>query len=261
MATGRKHATPASTAADPREEFLDIAGHELRTPITALKGHVQLLQRRLRKQEGRDADLAELDKMVYQIERISHQLDVYLSASHIVRDKFAVTRAEMDLVAVVRRIVSIYAAGISGHTIQLQLDDDQIRGEWDRRRVEEAVSALLNNAVKYSPGGTIIVHLERSGDSARVEVHDPGIGVPAAERHNIFAAYSHGSNVENAGAGLGLHVAREAVRRQGGRIGVRARPGGGSIFWFTLPLMPTPTTHPKRRPQTVAPAQLTSERA
>lgn len=230
---------PPDIATDPREEFLDIVGHELRTPITALKGHVQLLQRRLRKQEGRDSDLTELNKMVYQIERINHQLDVYLSASHLVRDKFAIMPAEMDLVAVVRRVVSVYDAGISGHTIELESDADEIRGTWDRRRIEEAVSALLTNAVKYSSGGSILVQISHSSTSARVQVHDRGVGVPAAERRSIFNAYTHGSNVENAGPGLGLHVAREAVRRQGGRIGVRARPGGGSVFWFTIPFMPT----------------------
>lgn len=237
MATVRKR-TPSTQSTDPRGEFLDIAGHELRTPITALKGHVQLLQRRLRKQEGRENDLTELDKMVYQIERINHQLDVYLGASHIARAKYAVAPVETDLVAVVRRIVAIYEAGSTAHAIELRSDDEHITGIWDRKRLEEVVSALLANAVKFSSGGEIIIHLSRTGDSARVEVSDRGVGVPTSDRRMIFDAYTHGSNVENSGAGLGLYIAREAIRRQGGRIGMRAHPGGGSIFWFTLPFVP-----------------------
>lgn len=230
--------TNTTDATDPREEFLDIASHELRTPITALKGHVQLLQRRLRKQEGREDDLAELDKMMYQIERINHQLDIYLGASHIARDKYTMIPAETDLVTVARRLVSIYEGGITSHTIQLESDDEHIFGMWDRKRVEDALSALLANAVKFSPEGEIVVRLSRTGDAVRVEVSDRGVGVSVDERHLVFEPYAHASNAGNAGAGLGLYVAREAVRRQGGRIGVRARPGGGSVFWFTLPFVP-----------------------
>lgn len=247
MATARKH-TPPTKSDDPREEFLDIAGHELRSPITALKGHAQLLQRRLRKQEGREDDLAELNKMVYQIERISHQLDVYLGTSHITRARFAVLPTETDLVAAIRRVVSIYAAGCTGHAIRLESTDEHITGLWDRKRIEEILSALLSNAIKFSPGGEITVCISRTGDAAHVEVSDYGIGVPASERRAIFQPYRHGSNADNAGAGLGLHVAREAVRRQHGHIGVHKRPGGGSIFWFTLPFVPSvPTASTSRR--------------
>lgn len=249
MATARKH-TQHAKSDDPRDEFLDIAGHELRSPITALKGHAQLLQRRLRKQEGREDDLAEVSKMVYQIERISHQLDVYLSAFHISRDKFAILPTETDLVAAIRRVVSIFAAGCTGHTIRFESSDEHVMGVWDRKRIEAIISALLNNAIKFSPGGEITVCISRTGDAARVEVSDHGIGVPASERNAIFQPYVHGSNAENAGAGLGLHVAREAVRRQHGHIGVRARPGGGSVFWFTLPFVPpTPSASTSSRPR------------
>ncbi|HLZ24951.1 MAG TPA: HAMP domain-containing sensor histidine kinase [Ktedonobacterales bacterium] len=237
MATARKP-EPSSQADDPREEFLDHASHELRTPITALKGHVQLLQRRLRKQEGRESDLAELNKMMYQIERINHHLDIYLSASHIARHKYVVSPTETDLVSTVRRVVSLYEGGLTAHVITLQADDEQILGMWDRSRLEEAISALLANAVKFSSGGEITVNLSHAGNVARIEISDQGIGVPTSERHMIFHPYMHGSNVKNAGAGLGLYIAHEVVRRHGGRIGVRARPGGGSIFWSTLPIMP-----------------------
>ena len=240
MASSSKRAH-ATSHTDPRETFLDIAGHELRTPITALKGHVQLLQRRLRKQGGREAELAELDKMIYQVERISHELDIYLSASHITRHRFTVVLAEMDLVAAIHRIVALYQAGNPGQTIRLDTEDEHITGLWDRKRIEEIMSALLVNALKFSPTGEITVRITRTGDCARVEVSDQGVGVPAAERRAIFNPYTHGSNVENAGAGLGLHIVREAVHRHHGRVGVRARSGGGSVFWFTLPLVPPPT--------------------
>lgn len=243
MTAARKNASqkplPPSESVD---QFLDLAGHELRTPITALKGHVQLLQRRLRRDPGRAADLAELGKMMYQIERMNHELDVYLDTAHITRNRFDLSPMPCDIVALARRLVEIYAAGTTGHDIQLESAEERIEGNWDRKRLEIALSALLTNALKFSRDGEVAVRLAREGDAVRVEVSDRGVGVPPAERHRIFAAYTHASNVENSGAGLGLYVAREAVRRQGGRIGVRANPGGGSIFWLTLPLRATCNT-------------------
>jgi signal transduction histidine kinase len=92
------------------------------------------------------------------------------------------------------------------------------------------------------------VRLAREEDVVRVEVADRGIGVLPAERSRIFQAYERGSNAENAGAGLGLYVARETIRRHGGRMGVHSRSGGGSVFWFTVPL--TPATNHAQAPDT-----------
>lgn len=242
---GDTGATPGS-AGDALDEFLDLAGHELRTPITALKGQVQLLQRRLRKEPSRDADLADLGKMMYQIERLNHELDVYLEASHIARKRFDLLPAPSDLVAQSRRLVETFTAAANAHTLVLNAPDEQIVGTWDTRRLLMAIEALLTNALKFSRGGDIEVRVTRDGDMARVEVADRGIGVPSGERTRIFEAYNRGSNAENAGAGLGLYVVRETIRRHRGRVGMRARPGGGSVFWFTVPLAPVSSRRTSR---------------
>lgn len=218
------------------DQFLDIAGHELRIPITALKGKVQLMQRRLRREGGRERDLDDLDKIAYQIERLTHEVDIYLAAAHIAEHRLIVQPEMADLAAVVARLVGIYAAGTAGHAVRYESDVAELPGRFDKRRIEQALGVLLANALKYSPSGEIIVRLAEEEGMARLEVLDRGIGVPARERGRIFQRYVHGSNVENAGAGLGLYVARELVRRQGGHLGVRARPEGGSIFWVELPL-------------------------
>ncbi len=226
----------AGVAGDALDDFLDLAGHELRTPITALKGQVQLMQRRLRREPGRGADLADLGKMMYQIERLNHELDVYLEASHITRKRFGLMLAQSDLVGQIRRLVETYAGASSGHSIHVEATSDTIVGTWDARRLLMAIEVMLTNALKFSRNGDIILRVAREGDVVRVEVADRGIGVPRGERARVFTAYGRGSNAENAGAGLGLFVARETVRRHGGRMGVRTRPGGGSIFWLTVPL-------------------------
>lgn len=239
MVAVRKREAPkgAANTDDARDDFLDVAAHELRTPLTALKGHVQLLQRRMRKQGEREQDLAEMNKMMYQIERLNHQLDVYLAASHIARGKFSVMPAETDLTAVVQRILDLHRQGTTGRQFTLTVPDEPVIGVWDRKRIEQAYMAVLANAVKFSPESSEIeTHITRNADAMTIEVSDHGVGVPIAERRQVFEPYVRGSNVENTGPGLGLYIAREAIRHQGGRIGVRARPGGGSTFWLSLPL-------------------------
>jgi two-component system CheB/CheR fusion protein len=221
---------------DAQERFLDDASHELRTPITALKGQIQLMQRRVRKDPSRHGDLAELDRMLYQVQRLNHQLDVLLSATHIQQKRYDLLLAPCDIVAIIRQLMTIYTAGLNTHTLRFEPMVDELIGEWDRRRIEEVVAAMLSNAIKYSQGGTIVVRVTRLGEKAHVEVQDEGIGVSADERSSIFSAYTTGSRAVSAGIGLGLYVAREAIRRQHGRIGVRSCRGGGSSFWFELPL-------------------------
>jgi two-component system, chemotaxis family, CheB/CheR fusion protein len=230
------------TAIDPREQFLDDVSHELRMPLTALKGQIQLMQRRLRRELAHEEDLVDLGKMIYHVERLNHQLDVFLAATHIQQNRYMILPAPCDIVAVVRHLVSIYAAGTSLHTVRFESSLSEFTGEWDRRRIEEATSAFLTNAIKYSRGGEVLVRVERRDDVAIVEVRDQGIGVPARERSSIFHAYTTGSRAESVGIGLGLYVAEQAIKRQHGRIGVRsAGRGQGSVFWFELPLLPPRT--------------------
>ena len=226
-------------ASTGRTNFADVAAHELRSPLAVLKGQLQMLQRRLRRQEDREEDRAEVHKMLYQVERLNHQLDVLLDASHIAQRRYQLRPAANDLVAITRRLVEIYKMGTQGHSFLFEAGQEALVGNWDRRRLEEIVLAFLANAVKFSPGGEVVARVERRGDRARIEVMDQGRGVPAAERRRIFRAYYVASNASDGGAGLGLYVAREAAKRQGGTIGVRARPGGGSVFWCELALAPT----------------------
>ncbi len=198
------------------DEFLDVAGHELRIPITALKGQVQLMQRRLRREGGHERDLADLDKIAYQVERLTHEVDIYLAVAHIAEHRLIVQPDVGDIAAVVARLVGIYSAGTAGHVVRLESSVGSLPGIFDKRRVEQALGVLLANALKYSLSGEVVVRLRERNGAALLEVLDRGMGVLAKDRKRIFTQYGRGSNVENAGAGLGLFVARELVTRQGG---------------------------------------------
>lgn len=218
--------------------FLDIAGHDLRNPIAVLKSHVHLMQRRLNREENRDHDLRDLGRMAFQIERLVVRLDTYLEAARIAQGQFSlqVDRTPTDLGAIAHRLESVYRVASRAHTVVFDMPDKPVVAPWDSPRVELALGNLLTNALKYSPKGQVQVRIARELSVARISVTDSGIGVSEGEEEAIFEAYTHGSNVENPGVGLGLYVAREIVRSHGGEIGVISPQGEGATFWFTLPL-------------------------
>ncbi len=218
--------------------FLDIAGHDLRNPIAVLKSHVQLMQRRLNREGGRDQELHDLGRMAFQIERLVVRLDTYLEAARIAQGQFSL-RADgtaTDLGAIAHRLESVYRMASRAHTVVFDVPDEPVVAQWDSPRVELALGNFLTNALKYSPKGQIQVRIACEPSVARISVTDSGIGVPEGEEDAIFDAYTHGSNVENPGVGLGLYVAREIVRSHGGEIGVISSAGEGATFWFVLPL-------------------------
>lgn len=222
--------------------FLDLAGHDLRNPITVLKSQVQLLQRRLSREEGRDEDLREIGRMAYQIERLNVGLDTFVEAARIRQGRFQLMPDTCDLSKVMRRLAAIYETASRAHTITFESPDEPIIAKWDTTRVELALAALLTNALKFTTQGDVVVTAASEPPLARITVTDSGPGIPPGEETAIFEEYVTGSTTENAGVGLGLFVARQIVREHGGDIGVSAPRGGGASFWFTLPLAGVPDT-------------------
>lgn len=225
----------ASAAADERIAFMDVASHEMRSPLTALNGTAQILQRRLRRDPARAADVADLDKILYHAARLANQVDVFLAATHLAQQRFEIVLGECDAVAIVRRVAALFAAASRGRAVTFEADADELLMVADHKRLDELITILLSNAVKFSPRGAISVRLTHTPQTARVEVADHGIGVPADQRECIFEPYVRASNNATNSPGLGLYVAHAIAARHGGTIGVRENAGGGSIAWFELP--------------------------
>ncbi len=261
--TSRRSARQPGAGGSEIADFLDVAGHELRAPLTSLKGHAQILQRRLAKQPDRETDTAEVSKMLYQISRLEHELDVYLEAARLFDGRFELKVQQVDLADLVQRLVDLQSKGAADDVLRLESAEEELIGEWDWRRIQLALGVLLSNAAKYGLGRDAVLRLSATDGRVRVEVEDQGIGVPAGERRGIFGAYVTGGNVRNAGLGLGLYVAREIVKRHGGRIGMRGRPDGGSLFWFELPLRVSTSEEkqPSRRAGELYPATRALSRA
>lgn len=217
-------------------EGLAIIGHELRAPVTPLKMRLQQTRRRLAREGGRERDVEDLARALYHVERIQHQVAIFLDAGALMSGMFALVPRWTDLSEIALRLQASYASVCIGRSLRLKTPARPLTGFWDSSRLEMAVRELIGNALQYTTGD-VTIYLRRRGRLTRVEVEDDGPGIPASARARIFEPYATGYE-SNHGLGLGLYVAREIVRAHGGQMGLRVPPGAGTRFWLTIPQGP-----------------------
>ncbi|MBK9713397.1 MAG: PAS domain S-box protein [Kouleothrix sp.] len=224
-----------------RDQFLSIASHELKTPLTSLFGNAQMLQRRASREGDFDErHLRALNVIADQAGRLNKMIAALLDISRIQMGQLSIERAPVDLAALADRVVSEVQPLLEDHAIDCQAAAGlQIEG--DELRLEQVLQNLIQNAIKYSPaGGTIRVRAERCGDQACLSVADQGIGIPADALPNLFQRFYRAANVDEqhiSGMGVGLYVVREIVTLHGGQVAVASEEGQGSTFTIRLPLL------------------------
>ena len=234
----------AQDAVGARDEFLSIASHELRTPLTPLQLSLQRLLadgpgkqalERLTPDELRQS-LIRWDK---QVRRLSHLIDNLLDVSRISAGRLDLKPEPVDLVEVAREVVGRLwgdAAG-SPQPATVVAEGGPVVGLWDPLRVEQVVSNLLANALKYGGGKPVTVTVSRNERLACFEVRDQGIGIDADKQAKIFERFERAvSSRVYGGLGLGLYIARQIVDAHGGMLEVSSTPGAGSVFTMRLPL-------------------------
>lgn len=231
----------AEAAVQLRDTFLSVASHELKTPMTALLGQAQLIQRRdAREQQLSDRDRRSVAIIIAQIQRLNRLTMALLDTTRIQQGRLEIRRAPCDLIALLQHILDDVEPTLSQHRIAYMRPPGDLTIMGDALRLEQVVLNLLENAVKYSPqGGQIVVELVREGDEARLSVSDSGIGMPAADIPHLFTRFYRASNAAGSyisGMGIGLFVIREIVSLHGGRVGVTSEEGVGSTFSVWLPL-------------------------
>jgi PAS domain S-box-containing protein len=238
--------TAQKAAEQDRVAFIDAATHDLKNPLTALRGRAQLLLRQVRRPPALTPDTmaAGLQAIDADAERMVRLLDEVLDAAHLRSGlSLALRREAVDLVALAEACAQEAQRRTTRHLVRVVPRVPRLVGELDRPRLERVLTNLLDNAIKYSPdGGEIVVSVDR--DPARAEpawavltVQDHGVGIPPGDLPTIFERFRRGSNVERiAGSGLGLAGTRQIVTQHGGTITIESAVGSGSTVTVRLPL-------------------------
>jgi PAS domain S-box-containing protein len=221
-----------------KDEFISMASHELKTPVTSLKGFLGLLQRRLTLQRDEKA-LHYLARMDAQVTKLTKLINDLLDLSKMQTGQLDYREERFDLDELVQEIVETVQETTQTHHLLLE-GQTQAEVSGDRDRIGQVLINLLNNAIKYSPqGDRVLVRVAISQNKALVSVQDFGIGIAKEHQHKIFERFYQVTDAEEKtypGLGIGLYISYEIVKRHSGQMWVESKKGEGASFYFTLPL-------------------------
>jgi len=228
-----------------REDIFNMAWHDMKTPLAVIRGHAELLHRRLSSGDGdRKALEADAALIVTHTDRLAELLTTLFDVSCLEAGLLSILRWRTDLGALVRDVTESIRSTARQHIKVLA--DQSIVGEWDERRIRQVLMNLLSNALKYSPeGSTVTVSLAAGERSATVRVHDEGIGLDDTELAQLFRRGYRPESARNAmRGGVGLYFSNGIVAAHGGRMWAESLGHGqGSTFCFTLPLREERSAH------------------
>jgi signal transduction histidine kinase len=232
----------AYRVAEMRDDFLSVASHELKTPLTSLKLQVQLISKISRSRQASQAAPDKLQALAEnadrQITRMTSLINNLLEASRMRSGKLELKPENFDLVQAVREEVSVFSAVPNHEDIRVTVTaDDAVPGCWDRNRVAQVVQSLLSNAATFGMGKPIEVYVYAFRGKARVSVRDYGMGISEKDRERIFDMFERGVPAANfGGLGLGLYISSQIAQAHEGSLDVESKLGEGSLFTLKLPL-------------------------
>lgn len=219
-----------------KDDFISIASHELKTPITSLKASLQLLERM-----KDNPSAAVLPRLIEQSSRsmgkISELVEDLLNVSRMNEGQIKLSKSLFVLSDVLNECCSHIR--ITGRHELIFMGDEELQVFADEHRIDQVIVNFVNNAVKYAPNSReIYLIVEKENDTAKVSVKDNGPGISPDKLPHLFDRYYRADDAgfQVSGLGLGLYISADIIHRHGGEIGVESEPGMGSTFWFTLPL-------------------------
>ncbi len=237
-------------------EFVSIASHELKTPLTSIKGNIQLMGRRLK--TGIDPNtaasnetrrlLAEAHELLkhtdQQLSRLTHLVNSLLETSRIGANTMELLFEICELDKILHEVIQDTRYVPETRTVHIKVPENKsVIVMADANRIKQVIIHYLSNAHKYSAiDHPIIIYLHEEGQMAHISVQDEGPGIPASEQRHIWERFYRVPGIEvlnssEVGLGLGLHISQTIVEQHHGRVGVQSIPGRGATFWFTLPLL------------------------
>jgi signal transduction histidine kinase len=232
-------------AISARDDFLSIASHELRTPLTPIRLSVQSLKRKGQTlaavlPKGLSTQLETMDRQVGRLDTLINEL---LDVSRITVGRMDLELSDFDLTTMVREVVARFQQELDWgrHTVNLELGAPgaPVMGRWDRLRLDQVLSNLLSNAMKYGGDRRLIdIAVETGPDTVAIRVRDHGLGISKEDQERIFERFERLISVRHFGGfGLGLWIVRQVVEAHGGRVRVDSVLGEGSSFTVEVPRM------------------------
>ncbi|MFY0576368.1 sensor histidine kinase [Cystobacter fuscus] len=218
-----------------RDEFLSIAAHELKTPVTALQLQIQGMRRDMVSLEPNHE--ARLERALRSTGRLSHLIETLLDVSRISTGRLTLHPERIDLVATVKDLAERLRDAAASAGCELLVREAQpIEGTWDRLRIEQVITNLLSNSFKYAAGHPIELSMAREGGEVILVITDKGPGLPEKDMPRLFGRFERAAPMSHyGGLGLGLYVSREIVEAHGGIISADNLPDGGARFTIRMP--------------------------
>lgn len=219
-----------------KDQFIGLASHELKTPVTSLSGYLQIINRRL---PVEDENKAFMEKALVQINKLSDLISDLLDVSKIETGQLPLSFTSFDLVQLVEDVTEVMQYSTNTHHLVLDKKLDKLMVMADRQRIEQVIVNLLSNAVKYSPGTDLVnISVSVANNNALVCVQDFGLGISKEQQERIFTRFYRVDDVSVniSGLGIGLFISKEIITRHSGKLWVEGCQGNGSVFFFEIPI-------------------------
>lgn len=228
-----------------KDEFVSVVSHELRSPLTPVRGFVQLVARELSREGGHDVQVKRLESVSGHVDRLTRLVDDLLDVSRLRSGTLEIRPVDSDLVALCHLVAESWTGGPSPADVVFETDLENLHGTWDPDRIHQVLDNLIINAVKYGqPGVRITLSLAQDGDSATIAVADDGPGIDEGLKEEIFGAFYRTPSArigQVQGLGLGLYICQALVEAHGGQIELVPDVEAGSVFIIRLPVSTTGT--------------------
>jgi len=236
-----------------RDEFITVAAHELRTPLTSLQLQLQGVTRLLRKLPASETVLPRFQLLARQLSRLGRLVESMLDVERIHSGRMHLEREPVELGELVREVVERLSLDLERARCRVSFkSEEHVIGLWDRTQLEQALTNLLGNAMKFGAGRPIELEVEALGDRARLIVRDQGIGISSEALERVFGRFERAVSArEYGGLGLGLFLTRQIVEAHGGTVQASSQPGQGATFVLELPASSSPpryASEPASRP-------------
>ena len=217
-----------------KDEFMAMASHELKTPMTIIKANLQILEQRMKA----DANIDFIHRTLKQVNKLTDLVNSLLDISKIHSGKLQINTSRVDMNILLKEITDNIQQTTSTHKIFFKENKEKLFAIADNERIDQVLVNMLINAIKYSPEcGDIIVESHKNDDKIIVSIKDNGIGIPQEDLENIFSRFYRVSGLASTfkGTGIGLYIASEIVKQHGGSVWAESKLGEGSVFYFSIP--------------------------